>query len=127
MAQDELKDLVDELAQIDAKASEGAMVLANGRMVTKAQADELFLQYFALEQQTEMFKSELEKAMVLNGMTKWETDDYVVTLIENKPSKVLDKDAIAATLEKYLGETIDNYYRMSKPKKKWKLSLREKK
>ena len=126
MVPDDIKDLMDGLDEVD-KEIEGAITLANGHVVTRNQADELFLKYFMLQQKTEFFKMELEKAMVLNGIKKWETDDFVVTLSENKPSKVLDKDALAETLEKYLGETIDNYYKQSKPKKEYRLMIKEKK
>lgn len=125
MAADDIKDLMDELDDVD-REMEGAITLANGSIVTKDQADALFLKYFMYEQRMEMFRTTLEKAMIKNNIRKWETEDYIVTLVENKPSKVLDKDAIAKTLEEYLGESIENYYKQSKPKKEWKLMIKEK-
>lgn len=68
------------------------------------QTYDLLEQYLTIQEQYEMFKYKLEKAMEDNGIKKWNNDYFIATIKEESVQKRVDTDRLkeAGLYEKYL-------------------------
>ena len=65
---------------------------------------ELLEQYLTIQEQYEMFKFKLEKAMEDNGIKKWDNDYFIATIKDESVQKRVDTDRLkeAGLYDKFL-------------------------